>query len=504
MYRKHLAELDQLISIGPIVVYTCEAFGDFAATSITPNITEQLGYQPEEFLSVPGFWASNIHPDDQAAVFDNLGGLFEKGSHSHEYRFRHKNGDYRWMRDDLRLISDDAGKPVTIVGYWTDVTERRETEEKLVQAQKMEAVGQLTGGVAHDFNNLLHVIMGNLDLLQRRFGGERREVAAIMRAAQRGAELTQRLLAFSRRQSLSPATVDLAELVDGMYDMLTRTLGASVFVKTDFEPDLWSASADPGQVENALLNLVINARDAMPQGGELTIRCCNGRLDEEDRGRDPEAPTGEFVLICVTDSGFGMSEETRDRVFEPFFTTKEVGKGSGLGLSMVYGFAKQSGGWATIDSEAGKGTTVKLFLPRAKADARSAEALPAEDPPSGHGQPILVLEDDFEVNELTVAVVEELGYKVISAMDAAEARAVLDAGTAVDALISDVVLPGGMSGPEFAEEVVKRMPDLPIIFMSGYPTEAAMRKQLADSGRVLLSKPFAQPELAEALRAALG
>jgi PAS domain S-box-containing protein len=385
----------------------------------------------------------------------------------------------------------------------TDITERKSMEERLRQAQKMEAVGQLTGGVAHDFNNLLAVIMGNTELLQDRLGREGQPLNAVLRAATRGAELTQRLLAFSRRQPLRPQVIDLGRLVSGMSEMLIRTLGETIEVESEADPDLWGALADPGQVENAVLNLALNARDAMSGGGKLTIECANAFLDDAYVAENLEVKAGDYVVLAVSDEGSGMAPEVQAHAFEPFYTTKEVGQGSGLGLSMVYGFAKQSGGHVIIYSEEGHGTTVKLYLPRAGQASKPEEAPASEKVPRGQGEVILVIEDDPDVRNLAVQMLEGLGYRVIDVPDAASAHKVLADGTEVDLVLSDVVLPGGISGPEFAEEARTTYPDLKIIFMSGYPAEAAKRKGFLGSDKVLLNKPFQRLRLAKVLREAL-
>ncbi len=413
------------------------------------------------------------------------------------------DGSVRWVHVTKFPVRDAANRTVGVGTINGDVTARHNAEEQLRQAQKMEAVGQLTGGVAHDFNNLLAVIMGNAELLSVGSDGSEPKLEAIRRAATRGSELTQRLLAYSRQQPLRPQTIDLAELTGGMSDMLARTLGATVEIETRVTDGVWLASADPGQVENALLNLVINARDAMPDGGKLTIECMNVTLDAAYVAENPEAVAGDFAVVAVSDSGTGMSEDVRAHAFDPFFTTKEVGEGSGLGLSMVYGFTKQSGGHVSIYSEEGQGTTVKIYLPRAESIATDAALEVGGSIPMGQGETILIIEDDEDVRILASQVLEGLGYRVVAVPEAASARAVLKTERDVSLVLSDVVLPGGMSGPDFAEEARTTDPDVKIIFMSGYPAAAAKRNGFMGSDRVLLNKPFQRRELAEAVREAL-
>ncbi len=399
-------------------------------------------------------------------------------------------------------LRDDQGRIVGVCSLTSDITEMKEMEARLSQAQKMEAVGQLTGGVAHDFNNLLAVIQGNAELLAATGGGESYS-QAIMRASRRGAELTHRLLAFSRQQSLQPKTIDLAELVEGLSELLLRTLGETVTIITVMADSLVPARADPGQVENALLNLAINARDAMPDGGELTIACRNATLDAAYVKRNPEAIVGDYLLLEVTDNGSGMTADVLAHAVEPFFTTKPVGAGSGLGLSMVYGFAKQSNGHLEIESTLGRGTTVRLYLPRAGHVVEAEPPAPEASAPRGRGETVLVIEDDSEVRAMTVKMVEGLGYRVVDVPEATAARAVLENGAAVDLILSDVVLPGGVSGPQFAREVALQFPDLAVVFMSGYPAEAAMRDGVLDADTRLLNKPFQKQALAAVLREAL-
>ncbi len=420
-----------------------------------------------------------------------------------EYRNPDANGDMRTTLLQKFPVRDPAGKIVGIGGINTDITEQKVLEEQLAQAQKMEAVGQLTGGVAHDFNNLLAIIQGNAELLTIKAGIDNEYTDAIRRATARGAELTQRLLAFSRRQPLQPQPVDLAALVAGMIDLMTRTLGETVEISVDAENGLWPALVDAGQVENALLNLAINARDAMPCGGKLTIDCANIDASTAVKGL-PRDATGDYVVLTVRDTGNGMSPEVLEHAVEPFFTTKEVGEGSGLGLSMVYGFANQSGGHIVLESEPGAGTTVRLYLPRAETAPVAATAEAAHgDAPQARDETVLVIEDDEDVRTLTVMMLNGLGYRTIGVAEVSEAREVLESGQEIDLLLSDVVLPGGASGPEYAIEAAARYPNLKIIFMSGYPTEAAKDNGLLGSGDVLLTKPFQISELATVVRSAL-
>ncbi|TDI64089.1 MAG: response regulator [Alphaproteobacteria bacterium] len=397
-----------------------------------------------------------------------------------------------------RAILPDGGYISTV----TDVTADREAKHRLEQAQKMEAVGQLTGGVAHDFNNLLAVIMGNAELLAAGPENAAALIDNISRSAKRGAELTQRLLAFSRNQPLHPQPVDMSELIANMRALLERTLGETIEISWDMASGLWQASADPGQVENALLNLALNARDAMPGGGKLAVACANTHLDGDGPGENFEIAAGDYVVLAVADTGTGMTDEVLNHAFEPFYTTKEVGQGSGLGLSMVYGFAKQSGGHVTIDSEVGKGTTVRLYLPRALAGVSTEADSGGEKVPMGRGETVLVVEDDVDVRDLVEAMIDSLGYRVITASTAAEAQTALECQE-IDLVLSDVILPGGVNGPAFVKEARHRHPGLRVVFMSGYPADAANQDGALGRNDELLNKPFRKKAIAEALHEAL-
>ncbi len=386
----------------------------------------------------------------------------------------------------------------------TDVTEQRKAEQNLQQAQKMEAIGQLTGGVAHDFNNLLAVILGNAELIQDQLGTDESSTQAIMNAAARGAELTQRMLAFSRRQPLRPQIIDLESLVKDMLDMLSRTLGETIDVVTSTETDMWRAVADPAQVESAILNLAINARHAMPKGGVLKIETKNTTLNDNLADMESEAKAGDYVLLSVRDSGSGISPDIIQHVFEPFFTTKDVGEGSGLGLSMVYGFAKQSGGHVTIESTVDQGTLVCLYLPRAAEMVQRNAVNQNEEIRQGQGELVLLVEDNSDVRHLTDSLLQNLGYAVLSAEGGKEALEILkDNGTAIDLVLSDVVLAGGMSGPSFVEQALVMHPALKVLFMSGYTETKIEGDSLLLSGATLLNKPFRKQNLARALRGVL-
>ncbi|MGA8584456.1 MAG: CHASE3 domain-containing protein [Roseiarcus sp.] len=394
---------------------------------------------------------------------------------------------------------------------------RKDTQAILAQTQKMESIGQLAGGIAHDFNNLMTVVIGNLDSAERRLarGGPAdassigRPIAAAMQGARRAASLTQRLLAFSRQQVLSPQQVDLNRLVASLSEMLTRTVGETIAVETILGSGLWPTFVDVSQLENAIVNLVVNARDAMPDGGRITIETANASLDEAYCRQFGDVAPGQYVLISVTDTGTGISPENLTKVFEPFFTTKSASMRTGLGLAMIYGFVKQSKGHIRIYSEVGHGTTAKIYLPRMIGAAR-AESVPAaarvesaQSPTARPGEVVLMVEDDEDVLNSTVVLLRELGYSVLTARNGAEALAQLKGGKRVDILFTDVVLPQGMNGRMVAVEALALRPALPVLFTTGYARNAIVHNGQLDPDVQFLAKPYTLEELAQKLRAGL-
>jgi PAS domain S-box-containing protein len=428
------------------------------------------------------------------------------------------NGKPTFSRDRVKLpvgervwesvmvpVRNAAGEIDRILGSSRDVTEREEAQAQLRRAQRMEAVGHLTGGVAHDFNNLLQVIRGNLELLVGQVGDREQTIQRARNAlhgADRAAQLTRQLLAFARRQPLEPRVINLGRLVTDMAEMLRRTLGEAIEVETVIAGGLWNTLADPAQVESAILNLAINARDAMEPGGRLTIEITNAVLDEAFARRDRDIEPGQYVLLAVSDTGHGMSPETASRVFEPFFTTKGEEKGTGLGLSMVYGFVKQSQGHIQIYSEVGQGTTVKIYLPRSRQAEPASEPAPAGSL-RGRSEVILVVEDDDLVRAAVVGMLHDLGYSCLHVSDAATGLEVLRQGVKIDLLFTDVVMPGPVKSRDLAAEAQRLRPGLPVLFTSGYTDNAVVHHGRLMGGVQLISKPYAREELARRLRALL-
>ncbi len=467
---------------------------------INPAWERLLGYTREHLLARP--FVELLHPDDHAGAGEVFAALA---------------AGQRVQNFEDRLIRAD-GSAVTVA--WTavpegevfyavgrDVTQEREREEQLRQAQKMEAIGQLTGGIAHDFNNLLTGILGSLELMQRRLrqgrtGEIERFAAAATTSAHRAAALTQRLLAFSRRQPLDPKPVEANRLITSMEDLLRRSIGESISLEMVTGGGLWTTKCDPHQLENAVLNLAINARDAMPEGGKLTVETCNAHLDDAYVAQLREVRPGQYVCICVSDTGTGMSPDVIARAFDPFFTTKPIGQGTGLGLSMIYGFARQSEGYARIYSEVGQGTTVKLYLPRhhGLAEPERAEPRPSIDAHrSEAGETVLVVEDEQSVRDLVVAVLGDLGYQALEAADGPFGLEILKSSARIDLLITDVGLPG-LNGRQVADAARRLRPTLQVLFMTGYAENAAVAGGFLEPGMAMVTKPFAMEALASRIR----
>ena len=476
-------------------------------------------------------WAQLVHPDDLPAAAKRWAAALGAGkSYQTEFRLRRHDGVFRWHVARAVPIFGASGEITRWVGTNTDIEEQKSTadalaqlndnlellveerstelvrtQEELRQSQKMEALGNLTGGVAHDFNNLLQLISGNLELVAREVAGNEkmeRRIRNAMTGVARGAKLASQLLSFGRRQPLEPKTVNLGRLVGGIDDLLRRALGEEIEIETVIAGGLWNAFVDLNNVENALINLAINARDAMDGKGKLTIEASNAFLDTEYVKRNSEATPGQYVLIAVSDTGSGISPEVLKKVFEPFFTTKPDGKGSGLGLSMVYGFVKQSHGHIKIYSEVGYGTTIKLYLPRSM-QAEEIPILPEAASPTGDNESILVVEDDDEVRETAVATLRDLGYHVLEANNAQNALTIIENGARIDLLFTDVVMPGSLRSPELARLAKTRLPRLAVLFTSGYTQNAIVHGGKLDAGVELLSKPYTREALANRIRSIL-
>ena len=499
--RARELEFRSVMDNSPAAVFLKDTEGRFL--QVNRRFEEWYGRAAADVL---GKTAYDIHPKEDAEAHTTQDREVLEGMRvvEREHQIAFADGKLRDIRVTKFPVIDTAGAFRGVATFDTDITEYKRTADQLRQAQKMEAVGQLTGGVAHDFNNLLAVILGNAELAESQFGDRgllSDYLATVSRAADRGAELTQRLLAFSRQQALRPKKVDIAALAGSMTALLRRTLGETITIETRAGADIWAVEADPGQLEAAVLNLAINARDAMPGGGRLTIAARNARIGRHAAGTGPDLAPGDYVVLAVGDTGEGMPADVVKRAFDPFFTTKEVGKGSGLGLSMVYGFVIQSGGNVEIESEAGHGTTVRIFLPKAEGRLpREEKGAPGDKPTRGRGETILVVEDDAAVRRLVVKILGSLGYRTIEAENGRCALALLDETPEVDLLFSDMVLPGGMTGLDIAEQARRARPDIKILFMSGYTESGA---ELANVDVELIAKPFKRAVVAEKVRAVL-
>ncbi|GGC24481.1 hypothetical protein GCM10011363_46230 [Marivita lacus] len=472
------------------------------------GLFHQFGHHPDPDASVPTLWRENVHPDDETRVDE----LFEKltlgeiDTLHDQYRFRRADGTWAHVEDHAFPIHDEEGRVVRVVGSMTDISERLDMEERQRQSQKLEAVGQLTGGIAHDFNNLLTIIMGNTEMLQDSLEEDsplRRFADASAVATDRATELTNRLLAFSRKQMLRPQVLDVNAVIADFEDMLRRTLGEDIDIKIDLANDTWLTEIDLAQAEAAILNLAINARDAMQGGGSLTIETANVVLDEAYVLSEPDVPAGHYIVIAVSDTGHGIPKDQITQVFQPFFTTKAVGQGTGLGLSMVHGFVKQTGGHIRIYSEVNEGTTVKLYFPRYVGD-REEQGATSQDRPLQHGQEtILVIEDDVLILQQLMAQLTGLGYRVITASAGPPALDILRARTDIDLLLTDVILPGGMNGRQIADAALVIHPDLKVLFTSGYSENAIVHHGRLDSDVNFLGKPYRRSELAAKVREVL-
>ena len=500
------AERDSMWNLTQDLLAVVDRNGRLVA--VNPAWESVLGYDPAE---LPGKGSLDlVHPEDAAAAAATLEANRLQPVSNFEARFRHKDGSCR----SITWSGTPRGDLIYAAGR--DVTQERDqaaalkaAEDALRQVQKMEAVGQLTGGIAHDFNNMLAIIVGSLDIASRRLAKGESDIERYLDHAREGAAratvLTQRLLAFSRQQPLAPKATDCNRLVSGMSELLRRTLGETISLETILAGGLWTTFVDPHQLESTIVNLAVNARDAMPDGGELTIETANAHLDDDYVAGNIGVEPGQYVIVAVTDSGTGISPEIMERVFEPFFTTKPVGKGTGLGLSMVFGFVKQSGGHVKIYSEPGHGTTLRLYLPRFQGTAshrpRGAAGVRAV-PAAGKQERIMVVEDDPHVRRMSVQALEDLGYEVLEAGSGAEALAQLEAGERPELLFTDVVM-AGLTGRELADRVAEKWPEIKILYTTGYTRNAVVHNGVLEPGLALIPKPFSIADLAQKVRAVL-
>jgi PAS domain S-box-containing protein len=499
-FRETQERLRHVVASSPAVLYILAGEGENLRPSwVSENVQDMLGYPVEEVYQ-PNWWDEHVHPDDLRQTWAEIqNNLFTHGQAVDELRFRHRDGTWHWIRCELRLLRDPAGQPLEVVGSWSDITARKVLEAQFHQAQKMEAFGQLAGGVAHDFNNMLTIINGYSDLLLQRLapGDPSRDLAAeIHKAGERSASLTRQLLAFSRQQILAPRLLDLNAVITDTEKMLHRLIGEDVRIVTTLEPSLWAVWADPGQIDQVLINLAVNARDAMPLGGRLTIETQNVELDETYVRTHADARAGRHVRLSVTDTGTGIAPELMGKIFEPFFTTKGVGKGTGLGLATVYGIVRQSGGHIGVYSEVGIGTSFKVYLPWAEHAIPEANIRPVPPAAERRTETVLLAEDEEEVRAFIHHVLTECGYTVLTAADGNEAVALADRHVGpIHLLITDVVMPG-TGGRAVAERLAERHAGMQVLFVSGYTDDSVIRHGVLPEGASFLQKPFTSVALA--------
>ncbi len=507
-FRQARERLHHVVTSSPAVLFTLAIENNEirGISWISDNVVAMFGY-PESETHGADWWMNHVHPSDFESVVDTLYlDLFGKGYAAHEYRFRHLDGGFRWVRSEVRLLRDADGKPIEAVGSWTDITDRKHLEEQFRQSQKMEAVGRLAGGVAHDFNNLLTIVTGYSEMLLGHF----REsdplygyIEQIRKAGERATSLTRQLLAFSRKQMLVPHVLDLNSLLTEMEKMLSRLIGEDINLKVAAAENLWRVKVDPGQMEQVVMNLAVNARDAMPQGGALTIETANVERDEAYAACHPGIRAGDYVMLAVTDTGIGMDEATRVRIFEPFFTTKGPEKGTGLGLATVYGIIKQSGGRIDVASEPGIGTTFNIYLPRADEELTKNKLQISNSAPARGNETVLLIEDEPGVRTLARLILSRSGYRILEAQNGGEAVLICQSHQGpIDIMVSDVVMPN-MSGHELAGRLSPLRPEMKVLYLSGYSDGAIVHHGLIDPETPFLQKPFTTEALSRKVREVL-
>ncbi|HEU5124461.1 MAG TPA: PAS domain S-box protein [Verrucomicrobiae bacterium] len=500
-------KLNRLLAHSPAVIYSLRLEnGKWLPVWVSENIKQLFGYNSEDVRS-PEWWAEHVHPEDRRLTLGEDTRLLTSGHSNKEYRFKHNDGGYRWLSDEQQLVRDAAGQPCEIVGVWMDVTDRKGLEAQLRQAQKLESIGQLAGGVAHDFNNILTVIQGHASLLlsNRALGdGPQESAQQIALASERAATLTRQLLTFSRKQVMQPKVLDVNDVVGNVLKMLKRLLREDVSLQVEYSANLPMVHADAGMLEQVLMNLAVNGRDAMPNGGELTISTAEVAIGPEYLLSHAHGSAGKHVRLSVSDSGCGIDPEILPRIFEPFFTTKPVGYGTGLGLATVHGIVHQHRGWIDVESERGKGTVFRVYFPVVNEPEKRAAA-PASESPVPHGtETILLVEDEDAVRTLARNVLERKGYKVIEAVSAVEALKNWDQlREKVNLVLTDMVMPGGMTGLDLMKKLNAESPSLPAIYTSGYSVDIVGKEFELRDGINFLQKPYGPRRLAQTVRDAL-
>lgn len=500
-------KLKHFLAKSPAVLYSLKfEAGRLAPAWVSDNFTAFTGRKVQDWYQQMKE-GNFVEESDRTVVSDSLQTLLAQNHVSLQYRIRRADNTMRWVRDDCQLVRDDAQQPFEIIGCWTDITERKQLEEQLRQSQKMEAFGQLAGGVAHDFNNLLTIIKGYVSLLEEEGCPDKQWAPclnAIAKATDRAAHLTGQLLTFSRRQLFQPKPLALDKIVSDTSPMLQQLVGESITLKTECGSGEASVTADSNMLEQVLINLTANARDAMPHGGQLTLSTSVCNIDTAHIRQHHEARPGSHVCLSVTDTGCGIAPEHMSRLFEPFFTTKDIGKGTGLGLASVYGSVKQHQGWIEVSSRKSKGTSFKIFFPLSTLPIVPVEAAPAVRPVRGGGETILIVEDEAGLRELFSLTLQQLGYRVFAECSGAKAlRSWSSRLDQIDLLLTDLVMPDGVSGWKLASELQAEKPDLKAIYMSGHSSETNGLAPKAAKNVRFLAKPFSVQVLAEAVRACL-
>jgi PAS domain S-box-containing protein len=463
---------------------------------VSGDLERLTGHPAPRFAVDDRLWRDGVDEDDRDRVLEELAGILAGEGGTLEYAWRRPDGEPRFFLDHALVVHGRDGRPREIVGTTLDITERKQLEQQLAQAQRLEALGKLTGGIAHDFNNMLSIVIGNLDLVQKAITepAAARRAKSALDGALRCAEMTQRLLTFARRRPLDTKVIDLAGLVPGIVELLRRTIDEKIEIELSISGGLWRIRSDAAQVEAAIVNLALNARDAMPNGGRISLALENIAVAESEGEPEP----GDYVAITVSDTGVGMAAEVLKRAFEPFFTTKGIGKGTGLGLSTTYGFIKEARGHIALDSAPGRGTSVRILLPRSE-EAQSEEAAPKPRLREAQGETILVVEDDAAVREVAVSALSQFGYRVLEAASAEAGLDVLEREGEVRLLFTDILMPGAMGGRELAREALRRRPDLKVLYVSGYGGAA----ETQDDDILLIRKPYRGEDLAGRVRALL-
>jgi PAS domain S-box-containing protein len=493
--------LHHLLSANPAILYACQATGDYAATFVSENVTAMLGYESREFLEDRKFWANHIHPEDSPQVFAELTHLVDRGSHTHEYRFLHRNGSYRWVRDELKLLRDEAGNPLEIVGYWIDMTERKQLEAQFLRAQRLESLGTLASGIAHDLNNVLTPIIGIVQLLPLKVKNldesTKRLLDILNDSTHRGADLVKQILSFTRGVEGKPSNTQVSQLLLEIQKIIHQTFPKNIELSTDLPQGVWPIAADATLLHQVFMNLCVNARDAMPNGGQLSIIAENLEIDENYARMHLDAQVGSYVVVTIADTGMGIPPDILDRIFDPFFTTKEIGKGTGLGLSTVIGIVKSHDGFIDVYSEVGKGTRFKIYLPA--TEARETERVVNPESLLGQDELILIVDDETAIQEITQVTLETHGYRAIIANDGIEAIALYaEHKHEISVVLLDLMMPS-LDSITTIRTLYKLNPQIQVIAMSGLATNESVSKTMGEGVQAFLAKPFTASELLNAI-----